>query len=290
MNASFHRFPVAALGVAALLALQGCGTTSVSKEITDDGKSAQVVFPKIDNAARLKEGTFPNLDNLRAVAPGVTKDQLYDLLGPPHFREGMAGPREWDYVFNFRKTGGAITTCQYKVIFDKGYQAQSFYWLPAGCSEVLAVAKPVAPARPETPVAATRSEAPPVAARTTTLAADGLFRFGGGAAADLLPKGRREIEALAANMKGGFKSLSTVDVTGHTDRLGSDNYNDALSLARAKTVRELLMAQGIDGRIIQARGMGKRQPVAQCPGARQTAALVDCLQPNRRVDIKVSGV
>lgn len=276
----FHRFSAIAVGAAALLVLQACGTSTVSKGISDEGKATEVVFPNIDNDAWLKEGTFPNLANLRAVAPGVTKDQLYDLLGRPHFKEGMAGPREWDYIFHFRKAGGGVTTCQYKAIFDKDYKAQTFHWLPAGCGDVLAVAQPAAVVAP-VPV-------PPVM-RKVTLGADGLFRFDGGSLADLMPEGRRKVETLARDIKGNFKSLNAVSVTGHTDRLGSDSYNDALSLARANTVRELLVQQGIDGKAIRTQGMGKRQPVAQCQGARKTPELVSCLQPNRRVDIEVSG-
>ena len=54
----------------------------------------------------------PNIESLRAVGPGVTKDQLYYLLGRPHFREGYAGVREWDYLFHFR-VDGKVVTCQY---------------------------------------------------------------------------------------------------------------------------------------------------------------------------------
>jgi len=121
----------AAFGATALLGLQGC--SSPSKGITDDGRAAQVVFPDPGKDAWRKDGVYPNLDNLRAVGPGITKDQLYALIGPPHFSEGMAGVREWDYIFHLRKPGGAATTCQFKVIFDKNYKGQSFHWLPADC-------------------------------------------------------------------------------------------------------------------------------------------------------------
>ncbi|NVM89657.1 outer membrane protein OmpA-like peptidoglycan-associated protein [Variovorax sp. SG517] len=275
----FHRFSAIAVGIAALLVLQACGTSSVSKGISDDGKATEVVFPDIDNDAWLKEGTFPNLANLRAVAPGVTKDQLYDLLGRPHFREGMAGPREWDYIFHFHKAGGGVTTCQYKAIFDKDYKAQSFYWLPTGCGDVLA--QPVAAVAP--------APVPPPMLRKVTLGAGGLFRFDGAAAADLMPEGRRKVEVLARDIKGNFKSSSAISVTGHTDRLGSDSYNNALSLARANTVRDLLVRQGIDSSAIRTQGVGKNRPVVECPGMHKTEALIGCLQPNRRVEIEVSG-
>lgn len=65
----------------------------------------------------------------------MSKDQLLDLLGKPHFSEGLVDVREWDYVFNLR-TGPApaFITCQYKVIFDSRHQAQSFHWQPASCA------------------------------------------------------------------------------------------------------------------------------------------------------------
>jgi len=125
---------------ALLLMLQACGTTMyVSQGISDDGKASQVVFPDIERDAWIKEGTFPNLDNLRAVGPGVTKPQLYALLGSPHFAEAAIRVREWDYVFRFRgaKADGEARTCQYKVIFDKEQRGQTFLWQPADCAEVL---------------------------------------------------------------------------------------------------------------------------------------------------------
>jgi outer membrane protein OmpA-like peptidoglycan-associated protein len=273
----FHRFSAIAVGAAALLVLQACGTSSVSKGINDEGKATEVVFPSIDNDAWLKEGTFPNLANLRTVAPGVTKDQLYDLLGRPHFREGMAGPREWDYIFHFRKAGGGVATCQYKAIFDKDYKAQTFHWLPAGCGDVLAVAQPVAVV---TPV--------PAPVRKVTLGADGLFRFDGASLADLLPEGRRKLDVLAGNIKGSFQLTDAVKVTGHTDRLGSHAYNDALSMARANTVRDYLVQAGVPAQKIQVQGRGESEPKVQCAQARR-ADLIDCLAPNRRVEIDVAG-
>lgn len=128
-----------ALAVAVLFSLAGCGTSTLSKNISDDGRAGEVVFPDIGNDAWLKEGTFPNPDNLRRIAPGVSKDQLYDLVGRPHFRESLFGVREWDYVFNFRVPGG-VKTCQYKVIYDTALLAQSL--LPADCVELLKVALP----------------------------------------------------------------------------------------------------------------------------------------------------
>jgi outer membrane protein OmpA-like peptidoglycan-associated protein len=65
-------------------------------------------------------------------------------------------------------------------------------------------------------------------------------------------------------------------------------YNDKLSLSRAIHVKEYL-GNTLTQAIISASGMGKREAVVQCRGWGHSKALISCLQPNRRVDITVSG-
>ncbi|MDB5884993.1 MAG: OmpA family protein [Polaromonas sp.] len=118
-----------------LLTVQGCAKLWVSKGLTDDGQATELVFPDIQKDATLKEGIFVNQANLRQMAPGMTKEQIYALLGRPHFREGIGEVREWDYIFNFRNAADSTyATCQYKVLFDKNLKARNFYWLPASCA------------------------------------------------------------------------------------------------------------------------------------------------------------
>ncbi|MFZ3119672.1 MAG: OmpA family protein [Variovorax sp.] len=269
-----------ALGVVALLALQACGTSMVSKGISDEGVASEVVFPA-QKDAWFKEGTFPNLDNLRRIAPGVTKDQLYDFVGRPHFREGLGAVREWDYIFHFRTPTG-IKTCQYKAIFDKNVVAQSFHWLPTDCADMLKVAAAPMPPAP-VPVPALV----PVPPKKLSFAADGLFRFDGGQSPDLLPEGKRRIQQLAAELRRGGAQHLSITIVGHTDRLGSAAYNDRLSLARANTVRDILVKEGIAPASIRASGAGELKPVVMCSGNVATPELLRCLQPNRRVDIDV---
>ncbi|MBT2325148.1 OmpA family protein [Variovorax paradoxus] len=263
-----------ALAVAALLSLAGCGTSTVSKNISDDGRAGEVVFPDIGKDAWLKEGTFPNLDNLRRIAPGVSKDQLYDLVGRPHFRESLFGVREWDYIFNFRVPGG-VKTCQYKVIYDTALRAQSFHWLPADCAELLKVTSPPVERIAEKVAVPQRVE----------LSADALFAFGRSGQADLLPQGRRELDTLAAGLRSG-RETSRLRITGHTDRLGSTSFNEQLSLARATTVRDHLVQAGVPARGMQVQGKGETEPKVQCE-QKKREELIACLAPNRRVEIEV---
>ncbi|MET0542406.1 MAG: OmpA family protein [Variovorax sp.] len=270
----------------AVAVLAGCASPSYT--ITPEGQSkaasenpaapADKDFPALDSA-KWQQGSFPSLEALRAMRTGMGKDQVRDLLGFPHFSEGLFGVREWNYIFHFRTgKGPEFITCQYMVRFNGDVLTNSMYWKNPACAALVnpPEAKPVPVVQPAAP-------------RKVTLAADGLFRFDRSALDDLLPDGQRKVEALATELTRNGKRLNGIVVTGHTDRLGTESYNQALSLARANTVRDLLVRQGIDGKLIRTVGEGERRPVVRCEGAQATPALVACLQPNRRVDIEVSA-
>ncbi|MDM0039020.1 OmpA family protein [Variovorax sp. J22G21] len=273
--------------VACVLVLGGCASASypllpeaqanVARDNPPPPKDED--FPKL-STAKWEQGAFPSLEALRAMRTGMGKDQVRELLSWPHFTEGLGGVREWNYIFHFRTgKGPEYVTCQYMVRYNKDVLTSGMYWKNPECAALVnpPEAKPI-------PVVVAPAPAP---AQKVTLGADGLFRFDGGAVSDLLPEGRAKVERLAVEIQRNAKQLQGIVVTGHTDRLGSESYNAALSLARANSVRELLAQNGIDRRLIRTQGMGERQPVAQCQGTAKTPALVSCLQPNRRVEIEV---
>ncbi|MFC5472501.1 OmpA family protein [Paraherbaspirillum soli] len=121
-----------------------------------------------------------------------------------------------------------------------------------------------------------------------TLSADALFHFDKSGDADLLPKGRKELDILAQKIATGYAAVSALTVTGYTDRLGSPAYNQRLSLARANTVKSYLQARGVTVPI-SAEGRGMQEQLEACTGIKPKAALVACLQPNRRVEVVVQG-
>jgi len=133
---------------------------------------------------------------------------------------------------------------------------------------------PVAPA----PVCKPQNE-------TVTVSAEKLFGFD---KANLREEGRKVLEETAAKIKAN-PEITAVIVTGHTDRIGSDAYNQKLSERRAKQVADYLIAQGVDSNIITSEGKGKTEPVVQCDGKKVSKKLISCLQPNRRVDIRAEG-
>lgn len=271
------------LALTALVAmLGGCATGTAVPEQTGAAPAAtdSVHFPEA-GSAWLKGGTFVNVEQLRRVGRGMTKNQVRELISYPHFGEGLFGPKEWDYLFNFRTgRGDEFVTCQYKVVYRDGL-SDAMYWKDPACAGYLS---PKVDAAAPVPAAAAAS-----APQRFRMAADALFAFDKSGMADMSADGREQLDQLAAQLKGQYKRFDAITVIGHTDRLGSDAYNQALSAARAATVRDYLIARGLPPSALRAFGVGKTQPLVSCVDGRQRAQLIACLQPNRRVELEVTG-
>ena len=102
---------------------------------------------------------------------------------------------------------------------------------------------------------------------------------------------RKEIDDWMASAWKGV-TLGAVIVTGHTDRIGSAAYNKKLSEARAQTVKDYLTGKGVDQKLIFWEGKGFANPVPVtkfCDNKMSRKQLIECLAPNRRVDIEAVG-
>ena len=106
---------------------------------------------------------------------------------------------------------------------------------------------------------------------------DVLFRSG---SFELLP-GARERLAKVSGIVLAYPTLH-VAIEGHTDSIGSDDYNQQLSEHRAQAVRDYFVQQGINSGAVEARGYGKNEPIA----SNDTA---EGRQQNRRVELVVNG-
>lgn len=155
---------------------------------------------------------------------------------------------------------------------------------PAGCAcdkDIVAADKCAAPA---TPAPAPAAEAP----KAITLSAKALFAFD---KAVLTPAGKAEIdrEVIAKLPQAGQIKLITVE--GHTDRLGSQSYNQALSERRANAVRDYLAQKGVSPDLMDVIGYGKTQPVpgVSCADSLGRAKLIQCLEPHRRVVVRITA-
>jgi outer membrane protein OmpA-like peptidoglycan-associated protein len=115
-----------------------------------------------------------------------------------------------------------------------------------------------------------------------TLQADATFKFDRGDLAGMLPGGKVKLDQLLHDLNQ-VEDVTGIRIEGFTDRLGSDSYNRQLSAKRAETVKRYLQNGGVKTPIT-ARGRGKEDPVVQCNN-RNRRALIDCLAPNRRVEL-----
>lgn len=95
---------------------------------------------------------------------------------------------------------------------------------------------------------------------------------------ELNPDAKRALDGVVADV--GARPAPEIAVVGHTDFIGTDRYNDNLSLQRARRVRDLLIRRGIPAKMIQAAGRGKREPLV-----RHADAVAE--PRNRRVEIIV---
>ena len=143
---------------------------------------------------------------------------------------------------------------------------------------------PAAPAPAPAPAAAPGPAAPKV----ITLSAKSLFAFN---KAVLTPEGRDAVDKEVLSKMGEFKTVTSVIVSGHADRLGSAAYNQKLSERRAEAVKAYLVSKGVDANTIETFGYGKTQPVPEvkCDDKLKRKQLIECLAPNRRVVVEVKG-
>jgi OmpA-OmpF porin, OOP family len=137
-----------------------------------------------------------------------------------------------------------------------------------------------APAPAPEPKPAPRAEpkpAPKPVAEKVTFAADVLFDFDKSV---IKPEGKSKLDDLSSKVKG--VSLEVVIAIGHTDSIGSDAYNQALSVRRAESVKAYLVSKGIEANRVYTEGKGEKQPVADNKTREGRAK-------NRRTEIEVIG-
>jgi OmpA-OmpF porin, OOP family len=147
----------------------------------------------------------------------------------------------------------------------------------------------VAPA--PTPVVA---PAPVVAPTPVNLAANVLFNFDKRDMPNVRPYTKDQLDNLVSQLKSGV-TVSGIKLVGHADRLnstGDAQYNVKLSEDRVQTIKNYLVAAGVAGNLITTEYRADGQQIEACTKSkfRSTAELQECLLPNRRVEVIVTGV
>ena len=180
------------------------------------------------------------------------------------------------------------------------------YWTPGAAGEAKAGAVPVAcecdkdvvGADKCAPAAAAAAPAPapaPVVAAapapkkcdfSMTLHTDHTFAFN---KAVLGPIAKKNLDDMISTKLAACAEVKSVIITGHTDRLGTQSYNQKLSEKRAEAVQTYLVSKGIKADLIDTMGAGKTQPIQSCDDKLGRKKLIACLAPNRRVTLDVKG-
>jgi OOP family OmpA-OmpF porin len=197
----------------------------------------------------------------------------------------VAGAQE---IHNWKSTAGDI----WKDAAGECWRDAS--WTPAtaapGCDGAIApkaapaAPAPMAPAPAPAPAVVAPAPAPApapaavvVAPAKVTYAADAFFDFD---KAVLKPEGKAKLDDLVSKVKG--ISLEVIIAVGHTDSVGTDGYNQKLSVARSEAVKAYLVSKGIEKNRVYTEGKGEKNPVADNKTAEGRAK-------NRRVEIEVVG-
>ena len=181
-------------------------------------------------------------------------------------------------------------------IVKSGYGGcwHNIFWTPAmavaGCDPVAAKDE----AQPTPKVSAIQPPAPQPAQvqvkippTKVYLSEEDLFTFD---EAVLKPKGKVMLDSLVHDLEG--TKYEAINVVGYTDRIGSAEYNQKLSLRRADEVKDYLVSKGIPSDRIKAEGKGKMQPITKitdCRGMTKVSTIA-CLQPDRRTEVTVDGI
>ena len=141
--------------------------------------------------------------------------------------------------------------------------------VPVAKEAVQVPVQPMQPAQPQQSMGPTSTK--------LTFSADAFFDFDKSV---LKPEGKQQLDRLVDSAKG--VNLEVVIAVGHTDSVGSDNYNQKLSMRRAEAVKAYMVSKGIDKERVYTEGKGEKSPVADNKTAEGRAK-------NRRVEIEVVG-
>jgi OOP family OmpA-OmpF porin len=166
------------------------------------------------------------------------------------------------------------------------------YWTPAQsiaeCDPDIAP-KPQPPAPPPAPAAAPKpAPVPPPPKKTcdftTVLQNEETFDFN---KSTLKPAARARLDNEVVAKAAGCAKIDLLLITGHTDRIGSQQYNQKLSEKRGQVVADYLKTKGLAA--TEVLGAGKTLPIKSCDDKLPAKQLEACLAPNRRVVIEVRG-
>ncbi len=196
-----------------------------------------------------REGRFVSPKAIRMVAPGLSRPEVYSLIGVPMFNELFPGKKSWNYIFNFYTgVGDAFVQCQYQIRWHHGpMRVEDAYWQDAACAKFVAdVPPPPPPPPPPSP--------PPVVQAPEAKTYIVYFPFD---RSELTPEAAAVIRAAADYAHAGKGAHSAI--VGYTDTSGSAAYDEALSERRARAVADALGSDGVETTTLDVSWKGKTE-------------------------------
>ncbi|HGI8302636.1 TPA: peptidoglycan-binding outer membrane protein RmpM [Neisseria meningitidis] len=182
--------------------------------------------------------------------------------------------------------------CWKNAYFDKASQGR------VECGDAVAAPEPEPEPEPAPAPVVVVEQAPQYVDETISLSAKTLFGFDKDS---LRAEAQDNLKVLAQRLSR--TNIQSVRVEGHTDFMGSDKYNQALSERRAYVVANNLVSNGVPVSRISAVGLGESQAQmtqvceaevaklgAKVSKAKKREALIACIEPDRRVDVKIRSI
>jgi OOP family OmpA-OmpF porin len=126
----------------------------------------------------------------------------------------------------------------------------------------------------------------PAQRQPVSIASTELFEFN---QATLTPAARELLDKEVLERMRELGNIRIIRISGHADRVGGEQYNDKLSYRRADAVRAYLVSKGVDRALIATFAFGEARPVSSCADGKPLKEMVECLAPNRRVEIDIQG-
>ena len=201
---------------------------------------------------------------------GDSQRDINSWLGKPYSVKRLDDGTVWDYNVSIPRSYDSFMGCQYRMEFDDKGRLRKVDWRKSVCD--LLYRQFVSSAGDGEP----RTE-------VFTFTSDVLFPF---SEYRLKRQGQTMLDEFVADLLARYQD-PIITVTGHTDLLGPEKSNQVLSEQRANEVGKRFLEQGLAPDHLLIKGVGENNPVVICSGGKRDNELVECLSPNRRVEIEI---